>query len=340
MKKLLKSIALALSTICIFLVGGCAKETEKITVAMPDGAPAMAFASLMSEGVQDVTFQVITPSVVATKVTNKEENKNADLCVLPVTAASKLLGSGERYQMLSMITCGNLYLLSKDERFVSSVQQSAIGDLSCLSGKKIGVLQIKEMPGLTLKWTIQKYGLEWREIENDGEIAEDKVNLKGISGISDMASNDMDGYLVAEPAASIQLQKGFVSVCSLETLYSGGFPSEIGAYPQAVLMAKTSLIEKNPTFVQAFLDKVESSCAKVTTLSGEQIVESITEHLEDKQSGTSLKANVLTKETIARCGVRFERSKLCKSTVISYLQKIHSVDSKIQTVEEQFFKVL
>ena len=137
-------------------------DLGEITVCMPDGAPALALAQLLHEDTADdgITYKVVNSSLIASKVTYKDMDENADLCVLPVTAASKLLGSGEKYEMLGVVTHGNLYLISKDGKQVSA---ESIGDLK---GKTVGVLQINQVPGLTFKAVLNKYGLPYSEISN------------------------------------------------------------------------------------------------------------------------------------------------------------------------------
>ena len=85
----------------ILLLSGVGCKEEKntdVTVYMPDGAPALALAGLMAEDTEEdgVSYKVVPATAIASKVTYKEEEKNADLCVMPVTAASKLLGKGEK----------------------------------------------------------------------------------------------------------------------------------------------------------------------------------------------------------------------------------------------------
>lgn len=140
-------------------VGETVLPERELTVCMPDGAPALAMAELMAKDTQDdkVRYQVVAPAAIASKVTNKDESSNADLCVLPITAASKLLGNGTRYKMLGVVTHGNLYLISKNGQKITAE------NISVLKGKTIGVLQIKEVPGLTLKTVLKKYGLAYKE---------------------------------------------------------------------------------------------------------------------------------------------------------------------------------
>ncbi len=130
-------------------------ETVTASVYMPDGAPALSMAKLMSEKKDGVAFNVVDASTISTFVTG--ENPKADLCVLPLNAASKLLGTGETYTMLGTVTHGNLYLLSHDE---TETFESGT-DLGRLAGKTIGTIQINNVPGLTLKLLLGKNGVEY-----------------------------------------------------------------------------------------------------------------------------------------------------------------------------------
>ena len=140
--------------------GESALPPRECTVYMPDGAPALAMAKLMYEDRADdgFTYKVVAPATIASRVTNNDENANADFCVLPITAASKLLGNGERYKMLGVVTHGNLYLIAKNGTPLTAE------NITHLQGKTIGVLQINEVPGMTLKTVLNKYGLAYQEM--------------------------------------------------------------------------------------------------------------------------------------------------------------------------------
>ncbi len=345
-----KALALILCVCALACLGCSTKKNTEFTVYMPDGAPAMALAKLMKEDTQKdgVAYFVVNPTTIAARVTNEAQEKNADLCVLPVTAASKLLGNGERYQMLSVVTGGNLCVLSKDERLISAFEDGEYKDLSYLVGKTVGVMKINDVPGITFKWILNDYGLAWSEIQNDGKTEADKVNLKGITDATaiDPLDTSVACYVVAVPAASVQVKKkNFTSVCSLETLYYKGKivmdctgETFIG-YPQAVLVTKRSLIEKNKAWVESFLEKVETSVNWCYTdkASGESILSAVQAHLEDSGYATTLKAEILTREVIARCGVRFAKGDRCKEVVQTYLQRMSSVDIKISVAHDKFF---
>ena len=306
----------------------CNKEQEEIAVCMPDGAPALALAGLMAEDTDGdgVSYNVVPASLIASKVTYKEESKNADLCVMPVTAASKLLGNGDRYVMLGAVTHGNLYLLAKDGEVYTA------DNVSSLVGKKVGVLQINEVPGLTFKATLNKYDIPWQELKSDGTAAADKVNLVAISGPEAVGAIDADCYMIAEPAASAQAKKGYSIVGDLQSLYGG----EKG-YTQAVLVAKKSLVEEKSAWTKEFVAKVEGSAEWLSSASGEQIVAAVAAHMEDKDTETSLKAPLLSSAVLARCGIYFTYAKNCAMETEMFLAALLAVNGNAAAIPQQQF---
>ena len=316
----------------LFAVGFAAcsdnKEEKEIIVYMPDGAPALALAGLMAEDTQEdgVSYNVVPATAIASKVTYKEEEKNADLCVMPVTAASKLLGNGENYTMLGAVTHGNLYLIAKDE-----VQYTA-DNLSSLIGKKVGVLQINEVPGLTFKATLNKYDIPWQELTNDGTMAEDKVNLVAITGVEAVGAIDADCFMVAEPAATAQSKKGYSIVGDLQALYGGE-----NGYPQAVLVAKKSLVTEKSDWVKDFTSKVELSSEWLLSASGEEIVAAVSAHMEDEGAVTSLKAPLLSSVVLGRCGIYFTYAANCKAEVANFLNGMLAVNNKAAAIPQEAF---
>lgn len=329
---------------------GClAKKTEKISVYMPDGAPAMALTALMREGEDGVEYRVVAPNLIASKVAAKDEEKNADICALPVTAASKLLGDGTLYQVLGTLTNGNLYVLTKREDIAAAFQTGAQGDLSFLLGETVGVMKINDAPGLTFQSVLNDYGVAWRILGNDGEVAADKVNLKGISDGTaiDPADTQIACYLVAEPAASVQTAKnGFLRACSLELLYHKGKIPKNGTgerftgYPQAVLVAKKSLIDGRKAWINGFMDKVKASTEWLYTdeADGEKIVSTVRAHLEDEGYTSTLRKEVLTADCIRRAGACFYETAVCKTEITAYLQRIIAVQpTGAKEVSEEFF---
>lgn len=127
----------------------------EISVYAPDGAPALGLAKLMSESDVRAEYHIVDPTLIHTYVTGK--NPVADVCVLPVNLAVKLLGSGENYKMLGVLTHGNLFLLSANGEKITGE------NISSLKGKRVGVVNLPAVPGLTFKLILKNYGIEYSE---------------------------------------------------------------------------------------------------------------------------------------------------------------------------------
>lgn len=338
MKKTAFLLAAGILALSLFMPA-CNKKQESeqgsnFTVYAPDGAPALAIAGMMSEDfsiaygnkTSKLDCKVVSSSVIATKVTNKDTDKNADFCVLPLTAASKILGNGEKYGLLGAVTHGNLYLISKNTEVSFTAE-----NLTSLVGKTIGVLQINEVPGLVLKTALQKRGVAWQELKNDVGRDATKVNLVAISGPADLGVIEADCYLLGEPAASAQKGKGYSIVGSLQEIYGG-----VNGYPQAVLVGKKSLLDEDG-LAAAFAKAVAESAAWLASADGATIVSRVTASLEDSNYATMLKAPLLTAEVLGRCSVRFEQAKDCKTAVEEFLNSAAAVNPQMAVLPQEAF---
>lgn len=144
---------------------GSFPETEysgKVKIYAPDGAPALGLAKLMAEDIGfgsgcEAQYNVVDASLIQTFVTGS--NPAADICVLPVNLAVRLLGGGERYKLIGTLTHGNLYLLSKNGTKITS------DNLSTLKGKTVGVVNLAAIPGLTFKLILKNNGVDYAEIK-------------------------------------------------------------------------------------------------------------------------------------------------------------------------------
>ena len=141
-------------------VEGTAEYTQKISVYAPDGAPALGLAKLMAEdGWDNIEYHIVDPGTVQTLVGGA--SPKADVCVLPVNVAVKLLGNAQNYKLIGTLTHGNLYLLSKNN---TKITTDSIKDLK---GKTVGVINLAQVPGLTFKLILKNYGIEFTESYND-----------------------------------------------------------------------------------------------------------------------------------------------------------------------------
>ena len=180
-----------------------AESSNSYTVYAPDGAPALSLVNAIKEST-GTTFEyhVVAANTIAAQVTG--ENPAADFCILPVNAAAKVLGNGQKYKMLGTVTNGNMYFLGAGEQTTLTSENLA----TALKGKTIGVVQLANVPGLTLRCVLEAYGIEYVILGNDTQATDsNKVYLKAIqdaaSGVT--PAGGCDYYLCPEPAASAKV---------------------------------------------------------------------------------------------------------------------------------------
>ena len=310
-------------------------DTDKTySVYAPDGAPALALVNAIEDKAEKFEYHVVDSSTIQTYVTGEEPE--ADFCILPVNAASKILGTGTVYQMLGTVTNGNLFFLSAEDN-----EDLTQDNLSTLVGKSVGVVQLPNVPGLTLQAVLNKYGINYQIVDNDGEKAEDKVNLIAFDPANVTPAGGCDYYLCPEPAASTKIKgtasaaKPFRMAGDLQELYGG----EEG-YPQAVLVAKKAVLEGDEgdkSAVETMLSYMEESGTYLETVTPETVLSAL-DGVRTEGLSASFNANNLTSEVIANCSVHFTTASACKQRVNAFLEELIAVnESAAKAVSDAFF---
>ncbi len=329
MKKLLTAL---LSTIVVGVsaLGFAACKDNgagSISVYMPDGAPALALAQLMAEDMQfgkEVDYSVVDAESITSTVSYADMNKNADLCVLPVNDASKLLGDGADYKMLGTVTHGNLYIVSATDKPTLTADNFA----QEISGKKLGVVQMAKFPGAITKVILSEYGVT-------ESVTVQAVQPTEVTG----AGSDFDYFVIPEPAASTRIGNSNLNLKqagSLQELYGGS-----NGYPQAVLVAKNSLIDGDPQFIADFTEAVAASAQWLLNyeVSAETILNAIKSHYPDPENTTPA-FNNLSKSVISNCAVKFTSAADGKAEVKTFLTKLKAVNSDFAAeVTDNFFYI-
>jgi hypothetical protein len=315
MKKFFK--ALICTLLCGGMVAGFAackpSEQDAISVYAPDGAPALAIARLIADDSVfansnynvTVNYHVVTADDILGHVSFDDETKNADICILPVYDAVKTLGTGEQYKLLGTVTKGNLYVLGGEE--AEALTRQNVEEV--LSNKTVGVVQLPKFPGLMTKVVLAKYSLS----ASVSLVAKTPQTLNGC-----------DYYVVPEPAASTLCANTNLHLAckgSLQELYG-----QDDGYPQAVVVAKNSLLTKNPQFVADFMNAFSDNKAWLTASSTtpQQIIDAISSALPEGTTPTFSAAN-LNATVIANCGIDFTKAADCKTAIISFMDKLNGV---------------
>ncbi len=298
-------------------------------IVSPDGAPALALAkmsydlSYMGTVYYGLSPYVVDASTIATYVTG--DDPQADICILPVNAASKLLGTGEKYKLIGSVTNGNLFLLTKSGEDITA------DNISSLIGKKVGVVNLANVPGLTTQVVLNRHNLKYNIVDNEGTLVDDAVNLVAVNASDVTPAGDCDYYVVPEPAASVKVQKaGFKVAASIQKLYS-----EDGKYPQAVIVMKNEFVSEQ--HVSELIDLIKSNIEWVKTADVEAIAQSIEYRLTEGMTPSLTKDN-LSREAIEGCGLEFVEASENKEYFTDFLAELIKVNaSAAKEVSDNFF---
>ena len=344
MKKFLTLFfVLLLSLTTIFAFTACDKEKDDTTtysLYAPDGAPALSVARLLHDenALPFLDVNIVEASTIQTYVTG--ETPKADFAIMPVNAANKLLGSGEKYQLLGTVTHGNLFLMKKQSG--ENITLENIGTKEGLLGKTVGVINLANVPGLTFKAILADNNIEYKDISESGDVDENKVNLKGLAnGTEVVPASDCDYFVVPEPAATTKQNatQGKLSIAaSLQDLYG-----QEGGYPQAVLVVKKQIassdIENMVKVLYSFAQN--ESWLKAQTTKTEDIVNAVVSGFVKKDTTPTFKADNLNATVIENCAIRFERlNNQNKGKIENYINKLNAISNNAWgSVKQEFLYI-
>ena len=308
--------------LCTSLFFGC-NPPSAISIYAPDGAPALALSTVIKKDFENTEIRIVSADKIASFVTGKD--KKADICILPINMASKLIGSGDDYKMLGTITHGNFYFLSTSETVVDK------DNIESLVGKTIGVMQLQNVPGLTLQSVLTANDIEYTTIQDSSEKQPNKVNLMGIGKV-ESARTDIDLFLIPSPQADAKAQTTDLKfVGSLGELY-GDF-----GFPQAIIVVKNRLLEENLAFVKEFVHQIKSVENYLIEENKKEICSLLRSKMENGLTPV-FNENNLTSDSIKRSKIKFIDCKNSKESVKTFIQKLKAINPhSVQEFSENFY---
>ena len=334
LKRKVAAIACAAAAVFVLGVSACAEDTGSgefsYTVAMPDGAPALAAARLMVEDMQfgvEVNYTVVNSNAITQQVSGGV----ADICILPVNAAVQLAGSGETYSLLGTVTHGNLYMLSAKH----PDEQITVSNLKSLVGKTVGCIQLSSFVGNVFKIILEDNDVPYSVVESVSDAKSDSVNLINIAepstGITPAA--EFDYMIGAEPLVTEKTTAApaLKIVGDIQALYGEN------GFPQAVMLAKNSVIEQNSEFIADFISAVEANAEWIASDDADMtaIVNAINANYGGATS--SLNANNLNSTVISRCAIEFVSATECRQEITDFIDKLEAVTGTTLTIADKFF---
>ena len=113
---------------------------------------------------------------------------------------------------------------------------------------------------------------------------------------------------------------------SLQELYGGE-----NGYPQAVLVAKTSVIENDPGAVARMESFMTGSAEFLASSTPFEVISLLDGCYDDADLARSFNANNLTEQVIANCSVKYTPASSCKGTITDFLTALNEMDSSLVT---------
>lgn len=330
MKKIIALVLSMVSALTVFAFSACGDKNDDktLTVYAPDGAPALSIAKFINDNENFGTGLTAEYNVVAAANIGTVMTQGAgDIIIMPVNAASKLYAanSSDKYKMAGVVTHGNLYIMSKQENLT----------LQDLIGEVVGVIGQGNVPDLTFKAVLKAANIEYTPSDNK---VSGKVALKYYADASEIIPALRQGSitigLVPEPAANklTNLDGSYKYALDLQELYD----AEAKTYPQAVVMVKSSIIEKYPDLVSNFGGKIAGAVSWVrenTALAVDAVKGAVEEGLTSSLAAANLNGTV-----IDNCKISWQSASDAKAAVQSYINAITDiVPQAAKAVSDDFF---
>lgn len=335
-----KWLALVLTVFFAFSFAACNDEpatpgeeggnTQTYEIYMPDGAPALAMAKLIKDDEQfgeTVHYTVVAAANIGASVLQKK----ADVAIMPVTAASKTIGSGEEYVLLGVVTHGNIYVMSS----------GSVSSLADLKGQVIGVIGQGQVPDVTFRALLDKNAIGYEVVDANQTPAADKVGIRYFADASAllplMKTGQLANGLLPEPAATkITTMNPDVSMkIDIQEVYGGD-------YPQAVLVAKKSITESDPAFLKALMTAIEENAEWISANdeNAASAVDAINSALAEGVT-PSLSKDAINKTVVENCNIYLQLAADAKTSVNEYLAAMKAVDGdSASAVSDAFFCTL
>lgn len=305
-----KIVAIVFALICpLLLLCGCGNVEKQILFVAPDGAPSLSVAGLMQDDYQiggETQYKVVSSADVGAYFATGQ----ASAGVLPLNLATKM----KDYQIVSINTFGNLYIVGKNGDGVSD-----------LLGETLHVINLNNVPGLTLRLALQNCEINYtfNEIESGSE----NILLKGINA-ADLAGLFVAGKanfaVVAEPMCSklLNMNSELKIVADVQELF--------GEYPQSVLVVKKGVF--SDADVKRMLEKLKVGVPI------EVAQNAISAHLE-KGVVSAFAGVTLTNEIIARCNIGCRLASENKQFINDYITKIIALQPNSATLltDDRFY---
>lgn len=312
MKKFVSSILIVSLIVSIFAGCGTVQDDvyskQVVSMLLPAGTPALSMIKLIEEepkinGTKRVMYQVTTSTdVLAAKLINEEY----DMAVIPSNLAANVYNKAGAYEILGSSIWGVFYIVSSD---------ATVTSLEDIKGKTITTFGRGLTPDAVLNYVLSENGIS----------ADSDITLEYVGDSSEVAAHLVTGEaeiaLVPQPLLANVLSKNEKLNVIVDLQEEWGKITGTDGYPQAVLVAKKSLVEENGIFVKNFIKEYEAAIDWVNM----KDVEAGT-YYEKKSYG--LPAAMVTK-AIPECNFEWKSAQDAKVNLEAYYKILLDFNGKL-----------
>ena len=325
MKKLKKIIGISLAlTLAVGTLVGCSNNKEEesakksVNFIVPNGVPSTAVSKLISDNTQVNDKYEINYAIENTSETLATEimKGNPDIAIVPSNLAAQAYNKEIGYELVGTTGWGALYLVSTE------------GDIKLedLKGKEVYNIGKGLTPDIVFKAILNKKGIK-----------EDEVNFTYVGAATELAPALISGKakyaVVPEPALTTIMGKNqnVKIIGNLNDIWNEVFQTSKG-FPQASIIAKSSLIENDKEFLNSFLEKVSEGITWVNENPKEASEAAV-------KNGSTVEAATLEK-SIKNSNIAFSKSKDTKDDYLKYYNELNSFNNKTiggKVPDDKFF---
>lgn len=283
-------------------------EKTAYTFAVPDGAPALAIASLMKNNAEiaghKMTYKIVPADNIATEI----PSGSSDIALMPTNASAKLFNKGIGLKLLSVNVFGVLYMVGK----------TPINSLADLKGKVVYNIGKGKTPDLMLKFFLTSDKIEF--VESD-VAAEDKVALTYVSEAAELVGKLVKGAaqygVLGQPVATnANAKAGTQNVLDFQAQWESITGDE--GYPQAGV-AVSDKAAKDSEFITALYEALAANGAYIRDNPSElkQLLAA---------NGSSLTFD-FTAAVVAACNIGCKKASDAKTSLETYFNNIKAFDA-------------
>ncbi len=292
-----KFFCILISAVISLSLISCASQ-DSVNLYIVDGAPTLAVSKIINDKKIGDTKVNVTVVSSTDALNSAILNGSADIAVMPVNLAQKLYNNDVKIKLLTVNIFGCLYVVGKDN----------VSSLSEFKGKEINLVGRNGTPDISLKYLLNKNGVEYLEDKTQTGVKLNYVANDTI--IPSLKANLIEYALIGEPLVTKACQKveNLKPLINIKEEWEKVTNNKL--YTQAGVIVSEK-ISKDKRFIRGLYtilnDNVSFVYENVTTLS--QIM----------PNNSALKDIEFTSEILDRCSISCKTAEELEEDINFYL---------------------